>query len=162
MNEATTPAKEGVLEINFHAPWRKADDIVPQGLMAVDYIIEKAEALFLLEIKDYDHPKAPSENKKRDYKMLTDPNAMFPLEIGMKVKDTLLKLYADGISFDKPVKFLLLIRLAKLEPNDRERLLTWIMKYIPTGLKQSSNFTSIGFDMPTFAEFYDTYGFSIN
>jgi hypothetical protein len=72
----------------FHAPCKKADDSVPAGLMAVDFIVEVPQTLFLIEIKDFEHPRATEDNKKRDYKKLTDPEAAFPLEMGMKVKDS--------------------------------------------------------------------------
>jgi hypothetical protein len=157
-----TLAVEGVLEFRFHAPWRKADYHVPQGLMSVDFIVYGEDTLYLVEIKDFEHPDATTENKRRDYKKLTDPESAFPLEMGMKVKDTLLRMYADGENFGKPVKFLLIVKLAKLEPGERATLFEWTSKYIPTGLKQSLRFTSIGFDVPTLQDCAETYGFSVS
>lgn len=162
MNAAETLAYEGVLEFAFKAPWEKADDHVPQGLMSVDFIVEKADILYLIEVKDFENPRATTENRRRDYKKLTDPEAAFPLEIGMKVKDTLLRMYADGETFDKPIMFLLLIKLEKLEPSERITLFEWTQKYIPTGLKMLSKFKGINFDVPTLTEFQSTYGFDVS
>ncbi|MDR2671356.1 MAG: hypothetical protein LBC26_06520 [Oscillospiraceae bacterium] len=157
-----TAATEGRLTFQFHAPWEKADEHVPAGLKAVDFIVDTHEILYLVEVKDFENPQASVENKKRDYKMLTDPEATFPLEIGMKVKDTLLKQYADSVSFDKPIKFLLLIKLAKLEPGERATLYEWIRKYIPMGLKKFPNFTSIDFDLTSLSEMQEKYGFDVS
>jgi hypothetical protein len=152
-------ATEGELTFNFHAPWIKADASVPAGLMSVDFIVDAPDVLYLIEVKDFEHSRATAENKKRDYKKLTDPEAAFPLEIGMKVKDTLLKQFADSLSFEKPVKFLLLIKMSKLEPSERTTIYEWTRKYIPTGLKKSPKFTSIDFDLTSPSEMQSQYGF---
>jgi hypothetical protein len=154
-------AAEGVLTFDFHASWEKADDNVPAGLMSVDFIVDAPDFLYLIEVKDFEHPRAPIKNKKRDYKKLTDPATAFPLEIGMKVKDTLLKQFASSFSFEKPVKFLLVIKMAKLEPSERTTLYEWTQKYIPAGLKKSPQFTSIEFDITSPDEMESQYGFGV-
>ena len=161
MSDTNTTATEGILSFDFHAPCEKADTNVPQGLMSVDFIVDSGDTLYLIEVKDFEHPNAPPENKKRDYKKLTDPNAAFPLEMGMKVKDTILRLYSNSKEFTKPVIFILLIKLAKLEPRERQRLFAQTKKYIPTGLNNSPKFSKIHLDVPTFQDFQSKYGFSV-
>jgi hypothetical protein len=147
-------APESGLEFDFHSRWERADtkECQCQGLKAVDFIVEDDDYLYLIEIKNYEHPNAPEENRTRDYKMLTDKDASFPLEIGMKVKDSLLKRYAQAKSFSKKIVFLLVIKLSSLKANERERLYNRVRGYIPTGLNGYPAFSNISFEMPRIDE----------
>jgi hypothetical protein len=145
-NLAEESATESELTFTFHAPWRKMDDkSVPAGLMSVDFIVDAAKVLYLIEVKNFEQSKAPDKNRERDYKKITDPLALYPMEMGMKAKDSLLRMFANAESFSKPVKFVLLSKHSKLEPQDLLNQREWLKGYIPTGLKESPNFTSIDF-----------------
>jgi hypothetical protein len=91
--------------------------------------------------------------------MLTDKENSFPLEIGMKIKDALLHRYAQGKSFTKNVKFLLVVKFSRLQANERRYLYERIKGHIPTGLNGYPAFSSISFDMPEINELKSKYGF---
>jgi len=158
-------ATESGLEFDFHLPFEKGDDENCQGLKAVDFIVEDDDCLYFIEVKNYEHPKAPEENRKRDYKMLTDEYAAFPLEIGMKVKDSLLRRYAQAKPFSKKIVFLLVIKFpsSKFKFNERRNLHERVSGYIPTGLNDSKYkaFNSIYFDIVLIDELQSNYGFDV-
>jgi hypothetical protein len=84
--------------------------------------------------------------------MLTDPVAAFPLEMGMKFKDSLFRWLASGKEFRKPIALLFVINPPKeLLARDRERIIRRIRGYIPSGMtaKQYPKMTSVFFDMQT-------------
>jgi hypothetical protein len=150
---------ESDIEFNFQNEFRKLDENVPLGLMSVDFEVDYTDYLCLIEVKNYDNPKATPKNRETDYKRLTDPEAAFPLEIGMKIKDTLLKKFSEGATFDKPILFILINKFDILEPSERINLYDKISGYIPTGLKGKSKFThGIKFDMPSFYDLDHKYG----
>jgi len=154
-------ATESGLKFDFHLPCEKADDVNCQGLKAVDFIVEGDDCLYFIEVKNYEHPNAPEENRVNDYKMLTDKNAAFPLEIGMKVKDSLLRRYAYAKPFTKNIVFLLVIKFSSLKANERERLYNRVRGYIPTGLNGYPAFSRISFEMPRIDELKNKYGFDV-
>ena len=123
------------------------------GMKAVDFIAESVDCLYFIEAKDYQNPKATPERRKRDYEMLiaavTEENAVFALEMGVKIKDSLLRIFAEGNVFAKKVIYLLLINLDQLGEFERGLLKAKISGYIPTGLNDSrfSAFTEITFDL---------------
>jgi hypothetical protein len=86
----------------------------------------------------------------------------FLLEIGMKLKDTLLKRYAEGQKISKPIKFLLLLKCEALGAKDWVRLVEAIRGYVPSGLTGFPDFQySITFDVPKFNSLKEKYGFEI-
>jgi hypothetical protein len=55
--------------------------------------------------------------------MLTGPDAAFPLEMGMKFKDRILRWYASGKKFEKPRALLLVVNArSALTPNNSIKL----------------------------------------
>jgi len=154
-------ATETELKFDFHLPFEKADAVNCQGLKAVDFIVEGDNCLYFIEVKNYEQSKAPKENRDRDYKMLTDKDASFPRDIGMKVKDSLLRRYAQAESFSKKILFLLVIKLSSLKANERERLYKRVSGYIPTGLNGYPAFSNISFEMPRIDELQSNYGFDV-
>jgi hypothetical protein len=88
------------------------------GLKSVDFIAETADCLYFVEVKDYQHPNALPERRKDDYQMLKaaidGERTVFALEMGAKIKDSLLRRYAEGDTFTKKVIYLLCINLDKL------------------------------------------------
>ena len=152
---------ESGLEFDFHLPCEKVDAESCHGLKAVDFIVEGDNCLYFIEVKNYEQSKAPKENRERDYKMLTDKNAAFPLEVGMKIKDSLLKRYAQAKPFSKKIVFLLVIKFSFLKANERRKLYEHIRGYVPTGLNGYPAFNSISFEMPRIDEIKNKYGFDV-
>jgi len=119
MNSVTGPESE--LIFDFHAPFEKADKAKCQGLSAVDYIVEDDEHLYFIELKNYEQSRAPAKNKEADYRRLTDKDAALPMEIGMKIKDSLLKRYAQAKPFSKKNIFILVIKFSAFSSDERLR-----------------------------------------
>jgi hypothetical protein len=153
---------ESGLTFDFHdLPFERADAVSCQGLMAVDFIVDNPDCLCFIEVKNYEQVNAPEANRKRDYKMLTDEYAAFPLEIGMKVKDSLLRRYAEGKSVSKNIKFLLIIKSSYMKFNEKRNLYERVRGYIPTGLNGYPAFNEISFEMPQIDELKSKYGFDV-
>lgn len=128
------------------------------GMKAVDFIAETKDRLYFIEVKDFQHPNAPPERRNKDYIMLTDEeskeHAVFNLEMGEKIKDSLLRKYAEGYAFKNEVKYLLFIHLDQLTSDDHLTLFDILFKkisgHIPTGLNDDLRFpafTKISFDL---------------
>ena len=123
------------------------------GMKCVDFVAEDEESLYFIEVKDYQHPNATPERRKIDYETLIaaveNKESVFSLEIGGKIKDSLLRKFSTGEKFSKKVIYLLLINLDKFSEFERGLLMTKISGHVPTGLNESrfSAFTSIAFDL---------------
>ena len=126
---------------------------IPFGMKSVDFVAEDADRLCFLEIKYYQHPKATQKRIDTDLEMLQNAckngKSIFNLEIGQKIKDSLLRKYAQGEEFSKNVVFLLLIHFDVLGNAERALLKSRIDGFVPTGLNDSRflAFTSISFDL---------------
>jgi len=135
----------------------------PSGMKSVDFMAEDANCLYFIEIKDYQNPKAPPNCRKADYEMLIaaveNKKSIFTVEMGAKIKDSLLRKYSLGEQFNKKVVFLLFINLDKFGEIDRGRLRAKISGHVPTGLNADRfpAFTSISFDLLN-AEQLKNYG----
>ncbi|GHU82582.1 hypothetical protein FACS189468_6950 [Spirochaetia bacterium] len=144
------------------------------GLKIVDFIAENDEAHFFIEAKNYVNVSANplvqakmDERKETDYLMLTDPVAAFPLEMGMKFKDSMLRWLASGNEFSKPIALLLVMNLSTLfQSREIELLRRRIAGYIPEGMNvQPERFpkmTNVFFDMVNVAEDQLRYGFRVS
>jgi hypothetical protein len=123
------------------------------GLKAVDFIAEAKEQDIYLEVKDYQNPKAPASRRKEDFDMLIDAGksekSFYAIEMGTKIKDSLLRQYASGKKLNKPVKYLLLINLDRLGERERGMLKARISGHIPTGLERNRypHFPGISFEL---------------
>ncbi|MDR1477700.1 MAG: hypothetical protein LBJ00_02030 [Planctomycetaceae bacterium] len=158
---------EGVLRFEFIgcevAKRLDAKNHSSYGLKAVDIIAESDDCLYFIEIKDYQNPNAPLERRKEDYKMLCEAiekkDSVFCIEMGVKIKDSLLQCYAMGGNFDKRVVYLLLIRLDKYGSFERGRLKEKINGHVPLGLNDTrfSKFKEISFELVN-AEQLKQYG----
>jgi hypothetical protein len=139
----------------------KCDEKSCHGLKSVDFVANSEKCVCFIEVKNFEQTDAPLKNRVRDYKMLTDPEAAFPLEIGMKIKDSLLKKYAEGYFYTKPIVALLILKLDKLNAKQRQRLFNKIAGYIPTGLNKSyERFSRIEFYIPEISD-TEQYGFTV-
>jgi hypothetical protein len=132
-------------------------------MKSVDFVVEDADSLCFLEIKDYQHPKAPQKHIDADLEMLQNAcknaKTIFNIEMGQKIKDSLLRKYAQGEVFSKNIVFLLLIHFDVLGNAERALLKSKIDGFVPTGLNDSRfhAFTSISFDLVN-AEKLEGYG----
>ena len=126
---------------------------VPYGMKAVDFFAENADSLYFIEVKDYQHPNAPEKQRLEDFDKLVkasmENDALFNLEIGGKIKDSLLRRYAEGEKFEKEVIFILFINMDKLCEPERGLLMTKISGHVPTGLNKERfcAFSSIAFEL---------------
>ena len=71
----------------------------PYGMSAVDFFVETADSLYFVEVKDYQHPNATPERRKEDYKKLiaaikAKDKSVLTMELGQKIKDSLLRKYS--------------------------------------------------------------------
>jgi len=125
--------------------------INPYGLNVVDFIAENEETLYFIEVKDYQHPK--SQRRDDDLIMLKevvrDKKHIFSVQMGAKIKDSLLRWYAEGQSFNKKVVYLLFINLDLLGETERGILRAKISGHVPTGLNniRFTAFREIQFDL---------------
>jgi len=126
----------------------------PHGMKVVDFLAETNDCLYFIEVKDFQHPNAPPYRRKEDFLMLTDKNskeyAEFPLKMGGKIKDSLLRKYAEGYSFQKRVMYLFLFNMKQLGKKELGMLKGRISNCVPTGLNGNIRFcafTEISFDL---------------
>ncbi|MCL2386135.1 MAG: hypothetical protein FWC89_01165 [Defluviitaleaceae bacterium] len=125
----------------------------PYGMKTVDFFTETEDCLYFVEVKDYQHPEAKQLRRQEDYEMLTNAimqkTSVFTLEMGQKIKDSLLRKYALGEEITKQVIYLLFVNLDGYGSRERLRLKEKIGGYIPMGLNDDkfAAFTSITFDL---------------
>jgi hypothetical protein len=101
------------------------------GLKIVDFVAENSGRQYFIEVKNYantsDAPviqAAMDRRQKTDYRMLADPYAAFPLEMGMKFKDSLFRWLASGKDFEKPIVLLLVINPQEaMKPKARLKII---------------------------------------
>jgi len=64
---------EGNLRFTFSKDYMSAlrfDNLVIDGLKAIDFVAETTDLLYFIEIKDFQNPKATPERRKSDADML--------------------------------------------------------------------------------------------
>jgi hypothetical protein len=161
---------EGCLQLDFSACGTAArfDDgrTNPYGMKAVDFVVESSDRLYFVEVKDFQNSLAPQEQRDNDYQLLIEAGtskkkrtllnpdeeeavSVFNLEMGEKIKDSLLRWYAVDNEFTKKVTYLLFIRLDALDNPARRRLAEKISGHVPTGLNNQrfGKFTELTFDL---------------
>jgi hypothetical protein len=143
------------------------------GLKVVDFVAEDSKIHYFIEVKNYANMSIDAVvqanmdmRQKNDYLMLSDEWAAFPLIMGMKFKDSLLRWLASGQEFTKPVALLLVMNPpAELKARERERLGRRIEGCIPIAMNnkpdQYPKLNSMFFDMPTLAEAQERYGLGV-
>jgi hypothetical protein len=125
----------------------------PDGMKSVDFVVETTDCMYFIEVKDYQNPCAPQERREIDFNMLIsavkDKESVFIMEMGAKIKDSLLRKYAENHSFTKKIVYLLFINLDKLGEFERGMLKAKISGHVPTGLNHSrfNAFTGISFNL---------------
>jgi hypothetical protein len=123
------------------------------GTSSVDFVVEKDDAILFIEVKNYNNPKATKDRNNADDKIiedaLTETDVSFFRSMGAKIKDSLLKYFAFGRTFCKPVVFLLVINKQNLLNIQIQQLIKKLDGYIPTGLNKPEfpAFTKIFYDI---------------
>jgi len=146
---------EGNLVLDFNACGlaEKFDVANPYGMKGVDFVVETEDFLYFIEVKDFQNPKTPQHQQKNDDEMLIsaikDKKSIFTMEMGAKIKDSLLRRYAENIPLTKKVIYLLLINFDKLGEFERGKLKEKISGHVPTGLNavRFNAFASITFNL---------------
>jgi hypothetical protein len=151
---------EGNLRLDFAAcgPAERFDisSRNPYGMKSVDFIAETDDTLYFVEVKDYQNPK--SQRIADDLKMLKEviraDKHIFAVEMGVKIKDSLLRRYAEGHTFSKKVVYLLYINFDSFGETERGLLKAKLAGHIPTGLNEArfNTFNGISFDLVNAAQ----------
>ena len=134
------------------------------GMYPVDFLAESNAHLYLIEVKDFQNPKATEKQRKEDYQMLTGKDehgySIFAIKMGGKIKDSLLRKFALGYKYTKAVKYLLFVNLDGLGEHEWGRLKEKIRGHIPTGLNDDRfcEFTDISFELVYAAEQFKPHG----
>lgn len=129
-----------------------------QGLSAVDFMVETETYLLFIEIKNPDNPRATEASRREFLKDLQGD--VFPLAMGMKFKDSVLKKYALAYEFEKPIKYIIVLQFDIFTEKERGILREKVLNYIPTGLTNEifSKFTKVdSFEILTATEFSEKY-----
>ncbi len=98
-------------------------------------------------------PPAPDGRRAADYNTLIsasrEKNNVFCIEMGVKIKDSLLRCYASGKKFTKKVVYLLFFNLDQLGAFENGLLKEKISGHVPGGLNGSrfGEFTAISFEL---------------
>jgi len=150
----------------------KADskEFLYNGLSAVDFIVEMPESYFLIEVKNLENPKIPSEfrTQQKDEFLLklrsnTDKSerSVFQGNILRKLKDTLLRMLAFGERLSKPVIYILLLEYGDLGFNQRRLLFEQINSNIPKfSESEYTSIHSVKFGLCDKTEYEARYGLS--
>ena len=80
---------------------------LPQGMKLVDLVIERANDILLVEIKDYSNVLSPAHENIKNLKKLQD-NSLISEELTPKVRDSYTYLHLM-VRDDKPFKYVVLI-----------------------------------------------------
>jgi hypothetical protein len=94
---------------------RKLDDPTTHGLShcmkAVDFIVELADRIYFIELKDPEDPEATAERRQEFIKELE--RGVLDANLKLKFRDSFLYEWASG-RVDKPIHYLVLIGLSSL------------------------------------------------
>ena len=115
-----TTLREGNLQITFPrgAKARKFDDPTSHGLScmkAVDSIVEEADRVLFIELKDPEHPCAKEERREKFIEKFR--SGALDEDLKYKYRDTFLYQWASG-SVDKPIYYWVIIAMNKLTEAD--------------------------------------------
>ncbi len=141
-----------------------AHDKNPYGMKSVDFVAEKDDKLYFIEVKDYQNPNAPLKQRKADYDMLiaagTEKKSLFCIEMGVKLKDSLLSKYSLGEKITKKIIYLLLINLDKLGERERGLLALRINGHVPKKLNRSKfqKYPEVSFELVNIKKLFENYG----
>jgi hypothetical protein len=144
MNDYIIPEGNLLFDFSHCGKPVKFDKNGNNGIFAVDFLVDRAKYMLFIEVKDYQNPNTPPTQRNDDLRMLVEAGkadeSIFSIEIGRKITDSLLTLYAKGEVFSKNVRFLLFINFDELKANERTLLYKKLMRYIPTVLNNIERF----------------------
>lgn len=116
-----TTLVEADLEITLPAGahGRKLDDPATHGLShcmkAVDFVVELADKIYFIELKDPDNPAATPARRAKFLSKLT--SGMLDVDLQRKFRDSFLYEWASNRA-NKPITYVVLIGMASLTPTD--------------------------------------------
>lgn len=104
--------------------WQELDQQgvkLPKGMAFVDLVIERAEDVLLVEIKDPSHTRSPEKERNKYLKRLQD-NSILTEELTPKVRDSYTYLHLMQRD-DKPLKYIVLVGLDAFDDQMQKALL---------------------------------------
>ena len=137
----------------------KADSITYHDLSAVDFVVETSDNVIFIEVKNPDHPKSTAHSRKV---FLNDLETnVYPYLISDKYKNVMLRTWARGEVFSKPIICVLLLEFGALRGTDREKLHEKIFNRLPLSLNKpefgNKKHFEKRFDLLSFNEFCSTF-----
>ncbi len=133
-----------------------ADKPSYKGLSAVDFIIELSDEHLFVEVKNPDNKHARREAREA---YLAELNLdKFPKQMATKCKDSLLKEFAKGKQYDRPVKYILLLQFAEFDAAQRRKLFERTANLVPNFAElEYSSVCGISFEIHNISEFRCAY-----
>lgn len=132
-----TTFNEGDFQLDFSDPGvlnaRKFDNNdhgLSHCMKSVDFVIELDDYYIFIEVKDSDHPKAPSGNQREVCLQLRDGTLVNKLKY--KYRDSFLYEWAAGRA-NKPIDYYVLIAMSSLSEADLCNVTDQLQKQLPTG-----------------------------
>jgi hypothetical protein len=112
----------------------KVDSSMYHDLPSVDFVVETNENYLFIEVKNPDNPKATADSRKE---FLNDlKNAFYPYKARVKYTDTILRRWAVGETFDKPIVCIYILGFSDFSKTDRGKLCEKIRNLIPYSLNK--------------------------
>ncbi|MBF0120186.1 MAG: hypothetical protein HQK79_15230 [Desulfobacterales bacterium] len=122
-------------------PVDKADIPTYNGLGGVDFIIELKDRYMFIEVKDLENKNVPPENRAEWIRRLTIRNDNpFLTDLGVKFKDTIIRNWAKNIEFNKPIWFIVILQLYKLDARQKAKLSEDLSGKLPTCILERKGF----------------------
>jgi len=113
----------------------KADTITYHDLSAVDFVVETDENVVFIEVKNPDNPRSSTQSRKAFLdELLTN---VYPYIISDKYKNVLLRTWARGEKFSKPIICVLILEFSEFKGSDREKLHEKIFNRLPFSLNKA-------------------------
>lgn len=118
----STEYRGGIHSLNGQLTDPQTGDKIPQGTKAVDFVALHRDDLYLFEVKDF-RGHGPENAERQEHEL--------PLEIGLKVRDTIAGLL--GAHRIQPSPWLLRANEALRERARRLHVIAWIAEDRPRG-----------------------------
>jgi len=145
-------------------------------LLPVDFVVETNTHLLFIELKNFDELKNKNNEETKKHleiqiasdleklkikkdKSNKDKVKVFRMEIGGKFKDSVLRKYIAGYSFNKPVKYIFIFQFYMYAQPEMEKLREDIFHgYIPTFKEiKNKNLKFENFEVMNIVKFSETY-----
>ena len=113
----------------------KADLVMYHDLSALDFVVEIDDYVLFIEVKNPDNPRAIGASRKGFLADLCE--RLYPYVISDEYKNELLRAWAQGRVFHKPILCVFLLEFSMLSKTDRARLRERIFNRIPFSLNKA-------------------------